>query len=65
MGAVTARAAGVLDVVVCRRRGADGDDRPHVLGTCRLCGVERVYRIGGAQAIAALASAPRRSTAST
>src|SRR6185437_6789386 len=26
-----------------------------VLGTCRLCGVERVYRVGGAQAIAALA----------
>ena len=26
-----------------------------ILGTCRLCGVERVYRMGGAQAIAALA----------
>jgi len=26
-----------------------------VLGTCRLCGVERVYRMGGAQAVAALA----------
>jgi histidinol dehydrogenase len=28
---------------------------PAILGTCRLCGVERVYRMGGAQAIAALA----------
>ena len=29
--------------------------RPVILGACRLCGVERVYRMGGAQAIAALA----------
>jgi histidinol dehydrogenase len=28
---------------------------PLILGTCRLCGVARVYRMGGAQAIAALA----------
>ena len=34
-----------------RRREID----PAILGACRLCGVERVYRMGGAQAIAALA----------
>ncbi len=55
MGVVTARAAGVLDVVVCSPPGADGEIDRAILGTCRLCGVERVYRIGGAQAIAALA----------
>ncbi len=55
MGVVTARAAGVLDVVVCSPPGADGQIDQTILGTCRLCGVERVYRIGGAQAIAALA----------
>ncbi len=55
MGVVTARAAGVLDVVVCSPPGADGQIDRTILGTCRLCGVERVYRIGGAQAIAALA----------
>jgi histidinol dehydrogenase len=55
MGVVTARAAGVLDVVVCSPPGADGEIDRTILGTCRLCGVERVYRIGGAQAIAALA----------
>ncbi|HZL48710.1 MAG TPA: histidinol dehydrogenase, partial [Solirubrobacteraceae bacterium] len=55
MGVVTARAAGVLDVVVCSPPGADGEIDQTILGTCRLCGVERVYRIGGAQAIAALA----------
>jgi histidinol dehydrogenase len=55
MGVVTARAAGVIDVVVCAPPGVDGQIDPAILGTCRLCGVERVYRMGGAQAIAALA----------
>jgi histidinol dehydrogenase len=55
MGVVTARAAGVVDVAVCAPPGQDGQIDPAILGTCRLCGVERVYRMGGAQAIAALA----------
>jgi histidinol dehydrogenase len=55
MGVVTARAAGVLDVAVCSPPGADGEIDNSILGACRLCGVERVYRMGGAQAIAALA----------
>jgi histidinol dehydrogenase len=55
MGVVTARAAGVLDVAVCSPPGADGEIDRSVLGACRLVGVERVYRMGGAQAIAALA----------
>jgi len=55
MGVVCARAAGVIDVCVCAPPGADGEIDTVILGTCRLCGVERVYRMGGAQAIAALA----------
>jgi histidinol dehydrogenase len=55
MGVVSARAAGVIDVAVCAPPGADGQIDPLILGTCRLCGVERVYRMGGAQAIGALA----------
>jgi len=55
MGVVTARSAGVLDVAVCAPPGPAGDIDPVILGACRLCGVERVYRMGGAQAIAALA----------
>jgi histidinol dehydrogenase len=55
MGVVTARAAGVLSVSVCSPPGLDGQIDPTILGVCRLCGVERVYRMGGAQAIAALA----------
>lgn len=49
MGAVTARAAGVEEVVVA----APG--HPVILAACALCGVDTVYRMGGAQAIAALA----------
>jgi histidinol dehydrogenase len=55
MGVVTARAAGVIDVAVCAPPGQDGQIDPVILGACRLCGVERVYRMGGAQAVAALA----------
>jgi histidinol dehydrogenase len=55
MGVVSARSAGVLDVAVCSPPGPGGKIDPVILGTCRLCGVERVYRMGGAQAIAALA----------
>ena len=55
MGVVTARAAGVIDVAVCSPPGPDGQIDAAILGTCRLCGVEKVYRMGGAQAIAALA----------
>jgi histidinol dehydrogenase len=49
MGAVTARAAGVEEVVVA----APG--HPVILAACALCQVDAVYRMGGAQAIAALA----------
>jgi histidinol dehydrogenase len=55
MGVVSARAAGVLEVCVCSPPRADGEIDPLILGTCRLLGVQRVYRMGGAQAIAALA----------
>jgi histidinol dehydrogenase len=51
MGVVTARAAGVEEVVVCTPPPTD----PVVLAACALAGVEEVYRIGGAQAVAALA----------
>jgi histidinol dehydrogenase len=49
MGAVTARAAGVEEVVVA------APSHPVILAACALCGVDAVYRMSGAQAIAALA----------
>jgi histidinol dehydrogenase len=50
MGVVTARAAGVEEIVVC----APGA-HPVILAACALCGADEVYRMGGAQAVAALA----------
>ncbi|MFH1732288.1 MAG: histidinol dehydrogenase [Planctomycetota bacterium] len=55
MSAVPAQVAGVprIAVVTPPRKGKDVD--PLVLATCGLIGVDEVYRIGGVQAIAALA----------
>ena len=55
MCAVTARVAGVEEFAVCAPPGPGGEAHPLVLATCGLCGVNEVYRMGGAQAIAALA----------
>ena len=54
MGALTARAAGVPRVVVCSPPERDGSSDAAILAACALCGVDEVYRMGGAQAIAAL-----------
>lgn len=50
MGVVTARVAGVEEIVVCAPGGHDV-----ILAACALCGVDEVYRTGGAHAVAALA----------
>jgi histidinol dehydrogenase len=55
MGAVTARAAGVREIAVCSPPGPGGKAHPVILAACVLCEVSEVYRMGGAQAIAALA----------
>ncbi len=55
MGVSTARAAGVPTIAVCSPPGPEGELDPVVLGACRLAGAHVVYRMGGAQAIAALA----------
>jgi histidinol dehydrogenase len=55
MGAATARAAGVEEVVVCAPPGPRGRANPVILAACVLCEVHEVFRMGGAQAIAALA----------
>src|SRR5439155_1467492 len=55
MGAVTARVAGVEEICVC----APGA-HPVILAACALCGVDEVYRMGGAHAVAALAYGTER-----
>jgi histidinol dehydrogenase len=55
MCAVTARVAGVEQIAVCAPPGPRGRAHPAILAACVLCEVTEVYRMGGAQAIAALA----------
>ena len=55
MTAVPAKAAGVPRIVVCSPPNAEGKVNPLVLVAADVCGVDEVYKVGGAQAIAALA----------
>lgn len=54
MNAVPAKVAGVPELVMVVPT-PDGEINPHVLAAARLSGVDRIFRIGGAQAVAALA----------
>jgi histidinol dehydrogenase len=55
MTVVPARVAGVQEVVLCVPPDSDGNVAPAVLAAAQVAGVDAVYRVGGAQAIAALA----------
>jgi histidinol dehydrogenase len=55
MLAVPARIAGCREVILCSPPNADGVIDPATLYAARLCGVEKVLKVGGAQAIAAMA----------
>ena len=52
---VPADLAGCADIVLCTPPRADGRADPTVLVAARLCGITRVFKCGGAQAIAAMA----------
>ena len=55
MLAVPASIAGCAEVVLCTPTGADGKVSPEVLYTAAYCGVQRIFKLGGAQAVAAMA----------
>ncbi|MCA1812743.1 MAG: histidinol dehydrogenase [Halobacteriales archaeon] len=55
MAALPAKVAGVRERVLCSPPGKDGEVARSVLAACWLAKVERVFRVGGAQAIAAMA----------
>jgi histidinol dehydrogenase len=55
MGAVPARVAGVGEIVLCSPPQADALPAPVVLAAAALAGVDRVFALGGAGAIAAMA----------
>jgi histidinol dehydrogenase len=50
-----ARLAGCSEVVLCTPPRADGSVDPVVLAAAKMCGITRVFAVGGAQAIAAMA----------
>ena len=55
MTAVPARVAGVPEIVLVSPPGPDGTLNAAVLAAARVAGVTEAYRVGGAQAVAALA----------
>ena len=55
MLALPAQIAGCREVVLCTPAGKDGKVAPAVLYAAAYCGVSRIFRIGGAQAVAAMA----------
>jgi histidinol dehydrogenase len=54
MAIVPAQVAGVQEIAVCSPPGPSGIPACSVLAACALLGVDEVYAIGGAQAVAAL-----------
>ncbi len=52
---VPAKLAGCRQIVLCTPPRADGTADPAVLYAARACGVDTVFKLGGAQAIAAMA----------
>lgn len=55
MTAVPAKTAGVPRVIVCSPPRIKGEISPLTVVAADICGVDEVYKVGGAQAIAALA----------
>lgn len=55
MLALPARIAGCREVILCTPCGRDGRIAPEILYAAALCGVDRVFALGGAQAVAAMA----------
>lgn len=54
MLAIPARIAGCKNVVMCTPADASGNIAPAILLAASRCGVQRVFKVGGAQAIAAM-----------
>ena len=55
MDAIPAKLAGVQDVVMVTPPGKNGKISPVILAAAKIAGVDKIFKLGGAQAIAALA----------
>lgn len=55
MDAIPAHIAGVKDIIMVTPPGKDGQVNPNILAAAHLAGVTEIFKLGGAQAVAALA----------
>ena len=55
MNCIPAKIAGCSNIVMVTPPSKDGKVNPHILAAARVAGVDRVFKVGGAQAVAALA----------
>lgn len=55
MNAVPASVAGVDEIIMCTPPSKDGSVNPYTLVAASIAGVDRIFKVGGAQAIAAMA----------
>ncbi|MDD6602850.1 MAG: histidinol dehydrogenase [Eubacteriales bacterium] len=55
MNAIPAKIAGVGEIIMVTPPGRDGNPNPNIMAAAAVAGVDRVFLVGGAQAVAALA----------
>ncbi len=55
MDSIPAKIAGCRQIVIVTPPGRDGKVNPVILAAARIAGVDRIFKVGGAQAVAALA----------
>lgn len=55
MLAVPAKVAGCKEIILCTPMNKEGKVAPAVLSAAMVCGVDRIFKVGGAQAVAAMA----------
>ena len=60
MNAVPAKIAGVEEIIMVTPPGKDGNPNPQIMAAAAVAGVDKVFMVGGAQAVAALAYGTER-----
>lgn len=55
MNAIPAKIAGVEEIIMCTPPQKDGTANPNIIAAAKAAGVDRIFLMGGAQAVAALA----------
>lgn len=55
MLAIPAQLAGCKEIILCTPPDTQGNIHPAILFTAKLCGVTEIFKVGGAQAVAAMA----------